>query len=249
MRSNRPRSFRHASFFGQIGVARADITPPVGIYARNWGAAKHDVARSIHRPLTLTAMTLAPMASGQTLVFVEADLGGWKSPQTFRAFLSRLQRELSVDAANIIFALSHTHSAPLLMDADESLPGSDLHRTWMEELFESTVRTVRQAFESKFVGTMEWHVGRCGLATNRDLPDPDLSRQRIICGYNPDGKPDDALLVGRIADVTGTIRATLVNYACHPTTLAFENEAISPDYVGAMRETIQQETKAPALFL
>jgi hypothetical protein len=40
-----------------------------------------------------------------------------------------------------------------------------------------------------------------------------------------------------------------VNYACHPTTLAFENEAISPDYVGAMRETIQQETKAPALFL
>jgi hypothetical protein len=55
--------------------------------------------------------------------------------------------------------------------------------------------------------------------------------------------------VGRIADVTGTIRAILVNYACHPTTLAFENEAISPDYVGAMRETIQQATNAPALFL
>jgi hypothetical protein len=40
-----------------------------------------------------------------------------------------------------------------------------------------------------------------------------------------------------------------VNYACHPTTLAWENEAISPDYVGAMRETIQQVTSAPALFL
>ena len=27
-----------------LTVAREDITPPIGIYARNWGAAKHDVA-------------------------------------------------------------------------------------------------------------------------------------------------------------------------------------------------------------
>ncbi|MEQ9066645.1 MAG: hypothetical protein RLO18_07980 [Gimesia chilikensis] len=32
-----------AFFRGRIGVATVDITPPVGIYARNWGAAKHDV--------------------------------------------------------------------------------------------------------------------------------------------------------------------------------------------------------------
>jgi hypothetical protein len=46
-----PRPFRHASFHGRMGIARADITPPIGIFARNWGAAKHDVASSIHRPL------------------------------------------------------------------------------------------------------------------------------------------------------------------------------------------------------
>lgn len=244
----KPRAFRHASFYGRIGIARADITPPVGIYARNWGASKHDVARTIHRPLTLTAMTLMPAAGGQTLVLVEADLGGWKQ-QTFRDFFDRLRHELSVEPTNLIFALSHTHSAPVLLDADESLPGSELHRTWMKELFEATARTVRQSIESQFEGMMEWHVGRCGLASNRDLPDPNTSRQRIVCGYNPDGNPDDALLVGRITDATGRIRGTLVNYACHPTTLAWENEAISPDYVGAMRETIQQATNAPALFL
>ena len=128
-------------------------------------------------------------------------------------------------------------------------PAATCTETWMKELFESTVRTVRQAMESQFVGTIDWHAGRCGLATNRDLPDPDPSRQRIVCGYNPDGNPDDTLLVGRITDSTGRIRGTLVNYACHPTTLAWENEAISPDYVGAMRETIQEATNAPALFL
>jgi hypothetical protein len=244
----KPRTFRHASFYGRIGIARADITPPVGICARNWGAAKHEVARSIHRPLTLTAMTLTPATGGQTLVLVEADLGGWKQ-QTFRDFFSRLHHELSIAPANLIFAVSHTHSAPVLMDADESLRGSDLHRTWIKELFESTVRAVRQSMESQFAGTIEWHAGRCGLAANRDLPDPNTSRKRIVCGYNPDGNPDEALLVGRVTDAIGQVRATLVNYACHPTTLAWENEAVSPDYVGAMRETIQQATNAPALFL
>ena len=152
MHSTNPPDFRHASFHGRIGIARTDITPPVGIYARNWGAAKHDVASSIHRPLTLTAMTLAPLAGGPTLVLVDADLGWWKTPQTFRKFQARLLEALSLESANLIFALSHTHSGPPLMDADDSLPGSDLHRTWMNDLFESTVQSVRKALDSQFAG-------------------------------------------------------------------------------------------------
>ena len=35
-----------------FGLARADITPPVGIYHRMWGAAAHDpIAPGMHRPL------------------------------------------------------------------------------------------------------------------------------------------------------------------------------------------------------
>lgn len=245
----KPREFRHASFCGSIGLARADITPPVGIFARNWGAAKHDVAQAIHRPLMLTALALSPAAGGTPLVLVDADLGGWSSPQVFSEFLSRLQKELSLEPANLIFALSHTHSAPLLMNAGNSLQGGDLHRAWMKELFQSTVRTLRQALESRFVGRIDWHAGRCGMAVNRDLRDPDPLHNRLVCGYNPDGNPDDTLLVGRITDMTGRLQATLVNYACHPTTLGWENAAISPDYVGAMRDTIQQATDSPALFL
>lgn len=249
MGSSKPPTFRHASFHGRIGVARADITPPVGIYARNWGAAKHDAARSIHRPLTLTALTLAPLAGEYSLVLVDVDLGWWKSPQTFQAFRKRLLEAVSVEPSNLIFALSHTHSAPPLMDAEESLGGSDLHRTWMPELFELTVNAIRQSLDSQFAGTIEWHAGRCDLAANRDLPDPDPQKNRVVCGYSPEGEPDDALVVGRITDATGRIRATMVNYACHPTTLAWDNTAISPDYVGAMREIVQQATDAPAIFL
>ncbi|MEZ6058897.1 MAG: alkaline ceramidase [Planctomycetaceae bacterium] len=249
MTAAKPPVFQHASFRGRIGVARADITPPVGIYARNWGAARHDVAESIHRPLTLTALALSSADGGQPLVFVDADLGWWKTPATFQRFHTRLLSGLKLPPENLIFALSHTHSGPPLMDADDSLPGSDLLRGWMERLFDSTVDTVRQATESMCDATLDWHLGRCGLATVRDLPDPVATSDRIVCGYNPDAVADDKLLVGRITDTTGKQMATLVNYACHPTTLAWDNTAISPDYVGAMRETIQQATDAPALFL
>ena len=51
------RILRQPSFRGLIGVARADITPPAGIYARNWAAAEHDVAAGVHLPLTLTCFT------------------------------------------------------------------------------------------------------------------------------------------------------------------------------------------------
>jgi hypothetical protein len=119
----------------------------------------------------------------------------------------------------------------------------------MKNLVTATITTIRQALDTPFDGIVDWHHGRCGLATVRDLPDPDPKKERIISGYHPDGTPDDTLLLGRITDSSGQVRATLVNYACHPTTLAWENSAISPDYVGAMRESIQESTGAPALFL
>src|SRR6185503_5155147 len=68
---------------------------------------------------------------------------------------------------------------------------------------------------------------------------------------NPAVKADDTLVVGRItADDDGRVLGTLVNYACHPTTLAWENRLISPDYVGAMREVVEAHTGGgPCLFL
>ena len=94
---------------------------------------------------------------------------------------------------------------------------------------------------------MTYGYGRCGLATNRDFWDEDA--ERFACGYNPDAPADDTLLVARVTDDAGAVLATLFNYACHPTTLAWDNRLLSPDYVGAAREVLEQAFGAPALFL
>lgn len=244
---------RHSSFRGRIGLARADITPPVGIYARNWGAARKDVATGIHRPLQLTVMTLHSTDDTPPLVLVDADLGWWRPLTVFSTFQSGLLKELQLPAENLLFCLTHTHAAAPLMEADEDLAGSELIPPWLDAIHEATVRTTREAIDNTFDAVLDWHHGRCHLAANRDLLDPESTdpagSQRTVCGYNPHESADDTLLVGRITDTTGTVRGTIANYACHPTTLAWDNSTISPDYIGAMRETVERELGGLSIFL
>src|SRR5205814_1136303 len=86
-----------------------------------------------------------------------------------------------------------------------------------------------------------------GLATNRDYFDEEA--QLWACGYNPERTPDGTLLVARVTGQDGHILATLYNYGCHPTTLAWKNWVLSPDFVGAAREVLLNAFNAPSLFL
>src|SRR3954468_7084587 len=54
----------------RFALAWADITPAVGIYHRMWGAAKHERATGVHRPLRATVTVFeaadAPSSSPKT---------------------------------------------------------------------------------------------------------------------------------------------------------------------------------------
>ncbi len=235
------------AFQGLIGVWREDITPPAGIYARSWGAAKHDVAEGVHRPLTLTALTFQSSASAPPLVLIAADLGWWKTREDEWSVRGPALKELGLDESQLMICLSHTHAGPSLVSEDAGKPGGELIGPYLQRLRDAVINAVRRALESRVPATLTWRYGRCDLATDRDLPDP--ARNRFIVGYNPAVAADDTLLVARAADEGGRIIASIVNYACHPTTLAWDNKLLSPDYVGAMREVIEAETKAPCAFL
>jgi hypothetical protein len=57
------------------------------------------------------------------------------------------------------------------------------------------------------------------------------------------------LLVGRVCDSAGKVLLTIANYACHPTSLAWQNHLISPDWVGAFYQTVESVTGGLAMFL
>ncbi len=220
----------------------------MGIYARNWGAATQDLAEGVHRPLTVTALTLQSELSGEPLVLVALDGCWWKTHEDEWLVRGGLLETLSLKLERVMVNLSHTHAGPSLSQRDKDKPGGTLILPYLEKVRDATILATRQAIQSRTNATLTWSLGKSTVAQNRAFAE--LSTQRILCGFNPEGQADETLVVGRVTGSKGKILATLVNYACHPTTLAWENRLISPDFVGALRETVESHTSgAPCLFL
>ena len=245
------RVLRFPAFQGEIGVAREEITPPAGIYWRLWGASRHDVAEGVHRPLWLTAITLRTGPDRDPLVLVESDLISLRDQKDVDRFVPGVLDELSLTPARFILSFGHSHASHYLSaKAEPEWPGGALIEPYWRRVRQALCDAARRALAEAVPATLTWHTGRCNLATNRDLVDTQPGRDRLVCGFNPEVEADDTVVVGRVTDADGRIIATIVNYACHPTTLAWENRLVSPDYVGAVRETIEKETGgAPSLFL
>lgn len=238
----------NAGYRGLIGTAKRDITPPEGIYARNWGAARHEKTMGVHRPLTLNCATFQTAVESEPLVLITADLGWWKGIEEERTLRNGILRAFNLDESRLMFCLSHTHAGPSLYLADSDKPGGELIPEYLDELLQKSIDAIQHALSSAVDAILSWQYGKCGLATNRDLQQHD--DRRFLVGFNPTATADDTLLVGRIASVADdSLIGTVVNYACHPTTLGWENQSISPDYVGAMREVVERKTNAPCLFL
>jgi hypothetical protein len=149
--------------------------------------------------------------------------------------------------ASVQLVFSHTHAAGLLNLDRVDLPGGDLIPGYLDSLGDTLSRLTLEAIESVQRVTIEYTTGRCNLAAHRDLYDS--TSGQWACGYNPDGPTDDTVLVARVVSEAREPLATIVNYACHPTTLAWDNRLISPDFPGAMREIVERATSVPCVFL
>lgn len=239
--------FKNASFGGFIGAAKKDITPPEGIYSRNWGASKYDVAEGVHRPLELTCIVFKSSREDEPLVLISADLCWWKSSKDELYVRESILNHFEFESSQLMICVAHTHSGASIFREDKTKPGGHLIEGYINQIITAGIEAVQEALTSISTASLIWSYGKCNLATNRDLPDK--NKNRSLVGFNNKLEADDTLLVGRITDDKHKVIATIVNYACHPTTLAWDNRHISPDYIGAMRQIVESYTSAPCLFL
>jgi hypothetical protein len=232
----------------QAALARCDITPPVGIYHRMWGAATHDRASGVHRPLLATLLWLAPESGKreQTLLIAALDHCILDQPDV-EHFQQVVAEAARLKPPQVQVALSHTHAAGLMSRWRSSSPGGELIGPYLDSVADRVAQIAGEIDRTARPATIVYGRGRCGLAANRDLFDE--ARGHFVCGFNSTGPADDTVLIAKILADQGEIIGTVVNYACHPTTLAWQNTLISPDYVGALRATVEAHTRAPCLFL
>ena len=95
-----------------IGIAQADVTPPVGIESGVWGASKHSRSESVHHGLFLTAVAREDENGGKKYI-VGIDLCVLGCLECGESLLTRIAAELGIDQNDLLFSSSHSHSTPL----------------------------------------------------------------------------------------------------------------------------------------
>jgi hypothetical protein len=228
------------------GVARTDITPPVGIAHAGWGAQTHQRAAGVDLPLWATGLALSD--GQETVVIIDIDLIYLWEPEVYE--VQKAVVELTgLPASHIRLAYTHTHSGPvngvswtswikegleMVAPYDQSLPHRIAGVAWAAM---QNLKPARIAAGS----------GVCKIAVNRRWPRP--TDGTVVVGRNWSGPVDHEVRVVRIDDKGGEPLAAIVNYACHPITVGPDNELITPDYPGVVKRVVEQSTGATCLFL
>lgn len=217
----------------RAGIARVDITPPVG-HAMGGYAARTHGATSIHDPLYATVLVIE--SGGKSIALVTCDL---------RSFVSTRTGQLAAQKYGIdstVISVSHTHSGPLTWE---------LRSAWYAEAEDKMVEAIGRAKAAMFPATLEVSTGSIYLGFNRrKVTDGRAAMWWRNAEKLPSHPLDPAVTVLQVKDERGAARAVLVNYACHPSVLGPDNYAFSADYPGAMRRYIEAQLPAvKALFI
>ena len=226
-----------------VGAARCDITPPVGIAHGNWSAQVHERAEGVDLPLWFTA--LAASDGGEEVIIADCDLLFPPDGRWLAEIRNRVTELTRVPPHHVRISASHTHSGPSLsppwFDA-----GAEMIEPYLASLTDKMAGTCFDAHQALRPARVGGGTGSCAVNANRRLP---WKPKYPMMAPNPEGFSDHEVGVIRIDGEDGQLIATLVNFAAHPTILAWDNRMISTDYPGTVRRTVESLTGGFCLFL
>ena len=224
------------------GVGRVDISPPVGVAHAGWGAQTHQVSIGNDMPLLVTAVVVTN--GGIQLAIVDVDIGIFTGQQD-HDIRQLISRKAKIPFENIRLAYSHTHSGPITF-GEWIKDGIELANEWWNTIPDACAEAVVEAKNSLLPARSGFGRGSCDTNINRR---PARKNGELFTGRNWDGFVDRDVDVVGLDDADGNPIATIVNYAMHPTIMAHENQWVTPDFPGRMREVVEHTVGGLCLFL
>jgi neutral ceramidase len=229
----------------QAGIARADITPPIGIAHANWGAQTHERAAGIDLPLELTALALGDGISTSVIIDIACC---WLWGSTAAQVLASVLELTGLPEDAVRLAYTHTHSGPT-GGSDQSwvTGGAEMVDSYIANLGRAAAGATWAAVENMRPVRIAGAVGESTISVNRRFQRP--GDGAVIVGRNWDGPIDRAVNVLRLDTLEGGPFAAIVHFGCHPITVGPDNDKITPDYPGVVKRVVEANVGAPTVFL
>src|SRR4028119_2301590 len=220
----------------EVGVARIDITPQTPIRLAGYGNRKKSESEGVINRLEAKALAFGRDAQHPT-IFITVDLVGIPGHITEK-LAEQLAAKTSIDRAHIVISASHTHGGPevgnllnVLQNRGETFSDSLLaldqlvHITqYVGYLAERLKEVALASLKDRKPAIVAWGQGQAGFARNR---------------RTEGGPVDPSLPLLRVTSPTSELKAILVNYACHGTTLEGTVNRIHGDWISEAQRRIE----------
>ncbi len=213
----------------QIGSARTDITPPVGIWQAGFGA-RTSPSTGVHIPLHTTALAIGDGTRKAAICM--NDLVGLSRPEIERIRALAAERCDGLDPGDILVCCTHTHSGPAV---STYLRGQPKDLGYIEWLCGAIAHTIVEAVGGMQPATLHRAEGR-------------------VEGFNHNRRDESGYCEKRLAwlearDADGGVIGGIVNFTAHPTMLTGQNLLLSGDYAGVLTQELSRELDAPVGML
>ncbi len=225
----------------EVGVARIDITPESPIRLTGFAAREKSEATGVMQRLSAKALVFGSDAQGPS-VFITVDLIGiqWR---TTKKLVEQLSKKTGIKPAQIVICASHTHGGPeignlmnclqcrgdypnkynftdSLLELDQLIHIAQFNETLSDKLIEVALSALKNRKPAK----VAWGRGEASFAVNR---------------RTEGGPVDHTMPMLSVTNPDGSLRAVLVNYACHGISLGPDVNDVHGDWMGAAQEAIE----------
>ena len=214
-----------------VGLAKVVITPAQPTWLSGYSSRTRPAEGKVH---DLYAKAAAfESADGARLVVVTLDLGS-VSPYISQSVATRAEKQFGLGRGNLVLNCSHTHCAPEVAAERRvfhDFPEDEEAKlfSYIEGLNDKLVDLVGAALGDLRPALLSVHRAEARFAFNRRHPS----------GIDDNGVMDRDVPVLRIADAQGKLRGVLFGYACHNTTLAFQQ--FCGDYAGFAQYDLEHD--------
>lgn len=211
-----------------IGVASIDITPTFPIRLSGYAVRTSEATNAVQK-LWAKALAIGSDQEGPALLITVDNTG---VPRKVRdEVVARLAKK-KMDPSRVAICSTHNHTSPCLAGYLPTLFGSPLppeHQAHIErythDLTDAIEKVALDALKHRKPSRLSWAQGKASFAANR---------------RTPGGPVDHDLPLLAVTDAKGKLRALLVNYACHCTTLGGEFNQVCGDWAGYAQEFLER---------